>query len=71
MKFCKIYVHDIDIDIDINRIPFQCGDKLQENEEKEREREEKEKHEIRPDQEKPKVLNHFEINCICSLLGQS
>jgi hypothetical protein len=98
MKFCKIYVRDIDIDID--RIPFQCGDKLPENgerknekerqrkrkkerkkekerkrkKEKERKKErerKKEKHEIGPDKEKPKVLNPFEINCICSLLGQS
>jgi hypothetical protein len=37
MKFCTIYVRDIDIDID--HIPFQCGDKLPENEERERERE--------------------------------
>jgi hypothetical protein len=35
MKFCAIYVRDIDID----HIPFQCGDKLPENEERERERE--------------------------------
>jgi hypothetical protein len=40
MKFCKIYVRDIDIDID--RIPFQCGDELPENE-NENENEEKEK----------------------------
>jgi hypothetical protein len=54
MKFGKICVRDIDIDIvsDIDRIPFQCGDQLLENEEKK-----KEKHEIEPDKEKPKVLN--------------
>jgi hypothetical protein len=46
MKFCNICVRDIDID----RIPFQCGDKFLEHEEKE-------KHEIEPDKEKPNVLN--------------
>jgi predicted nucleic acid-binding Zn ribbon protein len=50
MKFCNICVRDIDIDND--RIPFQCGEKLPENEERK-----KEKHEIEPDKKKPKVLN--------------
>jgi hypothetical protein len=50
MKLCKICVRDVDIDID--RIPFQCGDKLLENEEKE-----KEKHEIEPDKKELKVWN--------------
>jgi hypothetical protein len=54
------------MDIDIDRVPFQCADKLPENDERK-----KDKHEIEPDKEKPKVLNPFEINCICSLLGQS
>jgi hypothetical protein len=60
MKFCKIYVLDID------RISFQCGGQFVENEERK-----KEKHEIESDKEKPKILNRFEINCICSSLGQS
>jgi hypothetical protein len=40
MKFCTIRVRDTDIgiDIDIDRIPFQCGYKLPENEERERKR---------------------------------
>jgi hypothetical protein len=74
MKVCKICVLDIEIDIDIHHIPFQCGDKLPENENEEKEKEkqkEKEKHQIEPDKEKPKVLNPFEINCICAVLGQS
>jgi hypothetical protein len=50
MKFCKIYVLDSAIDID--RIPFSCGDKLPENEQRK-----KAKHKIEPDNEKPKVLN--------------
>jgi hypothetical protein len=56
MKFCNIYVRDIDADIhiDIDHIPFQCGDKLAENEERKKE---KEKHEIELDKEKLKVLN--------------
>jgi hypothetical protein len=58
---------DIEIDIDIDRITFQCGDKLPEM----KKEQEKEKHEIEPDEEKSKVLNHFEINCICSSLEQS
>jgi hypothetical protein len=60
MKFCKIYVLNIDID----RIPFQCGEKFPENEKRK-------KHEMESDKEKPKVLTPFEINCICSSLGQS
>jgi hypothetical protein len=62
MKFCKICVRDINID----RIPFQCRDKLPENEERE-----KEKHEREPDKEKPKVLNRYETNCTCSSPEQS
>jgi hypothetical protein len=37
MTFCTISVRDIDIDID--RIPFQCGDKLAGNEERKEEKE--------------------------------
>jgi hypothetical protein len=48
MKFCDICVRDIDIDL----IPFQCGDRFLEHEERK-----EEKHEIEPDKEKPKVLN--------------
>jgi hypothetical protein len=65
MCVCDI---DIDIDIDIFGIPFQCEAKLSEDEEKEKEND---KHEIEPDKKRLKVVNSFEINCICSSLGQS
>jgi hypothetical protein len=28
------------------------------------------KHEIEPGKEKPKMLDYFKINCICSSLGE-
>jgi hypothetical protein len=43
--------------------------KMEKDRETEREKE-TEKHEIELDKEKPKRLNYFEINCICSSFGE-
>jgi hypothetical protein len=62
-KFNEILIRDLD------RIPVQCADKLPENGETERARE-TEKQKIELDKENPKMLNYFEINCICSSFGE-
>jgi hypothetical protein len=62
-KFNEIWIRNLD------RIPVQCADKLAENGERQGDRE-TEKQKIELDKEKPKMLNYFEINCICSSLGE-
>jgi hypothetical protein len=50
--------------ITLHYITFQCGEKLPENGERNKQK-------IEPNQEKSKVLDCFEINSICSSLGES
>jgi hypothetical protein len=59
----KLFKFDEICILDLDRIPVQRADKLSENGEREKQK-------IEPGKKLPKMLNYFEINCICSSLGE-